>query len=166
MHYRAVNAYTTEPSTEPTSGDIWAVHTTEHVRKGNALNRTEYYVVTGIHERKAGTAVYLTYVPSVDMTPECGRGYERGKWVAPDLEAARRTVEGIYREAPTGKSGRRHIIHEDGERAYCYMPSEAGDFSQLKPQSPAGGSTSSLVAEPMADTAAWVSTFKPTPRAA
>lgn len=57
MSYQAVNIFTDELSAEITDGDIWAVSTVEHVRAGNCLARTEFYVVTGLHMRKAGNAI-------------------------------------------------------------------------------------------------------------
>lgn len=166
MSYQAVNIFTDELSTEPTDGDIWAVSTLEHVRKGNHLADTEFYVVTGLHVRKAGDAIYLTRIPSVDAVPEAGRGYERGKWVVPDIEAARRIYEGIYKDSPKGRSDKRHIVHIENDAAYCFVPSEAGQYSQLKPARPAEGNKSSLNARPFDEGAAFVSTFKPAPRAA
>ncbi len=166
MSYQAVNIFTDELSTEPTDGDIWAVSTLEHVRKGNHLVDTEFYVVTGLHVRNAGDAIYLTRIPSVDAVPEAGRGYERGKWVVPDIEAARRIYDGIYKGNPKGRNDKRHIVHIENDSAYCFVPSEAGQYSQLKPARPVEGNKSSLNARPFDEGAAFVSTFKPTPRAA
>lgn len=166
MTYQAVNAFSEELSAELTDGDIWAVSTVEHVRAGNSLARTDFYIVTGLHVRKAGAAVYLTRIPSIDAVPESGRGYERGKWVVPDIEDARRIYEGIYKGNPKGRNDKRHIVHVDGDVTYCFMPSEAGQYSQLKPARPVEGNRSSLNARPFDDGAAFVSTFKPTPRAA
>lgn len=166
MTYQAVNVFGDELSAELTDGDIWAVSTVEPVRAGNCLSHTEFYIVTGLHVRKAGDAIYLTRVPSIDAVPEAGRGYERGKWVVPDIEAARRIYDGIYKADTRGRNDKRHIVHVDGERHYCFVPSEAGAYSQLKPALPVEGNKSSLNARPFDEGAAFVSTFKPTPRAA
>lgn len=153
-------------STAPTDGDIWSVDTKEYVRAGHYLTNTEYYVVTGVHQRKAGTAIYLTHVPSVDMCPATGRGYDRGKWVAPDMDKAYAICDGVYKYSPTGKSDKRRIVHQGGTGWYCYVPSESGSFSQLKPATPVEDNPRSLVARPVTDSGAWVSAYTPAPKAA